>query len=350
MLGLLRRPRALTKRRLVALAVVALTAALVATAVTGPLPLFLAVTGVLNALLVFAVLHLHREMARLRAKKSADAPDGVQFLQRRVLAAVEKQGAAAADRHTSLIATIERSLRRSTTEVTRLQRDQTREVEALLQLFRDVTPRAPMPSSGRWALNPTDLLGILFLIEQQQPRLVLELGSGTSSVWIAYALEKFGGRLVSIDHEAEFAGRTRTLLTAHGLDHVAEVRDTPLRTVDVDGTEFNWYDVDGLADVDGVDLMLVDGPPGGVGPLARYPAMHLLGHKLSATATVILDDANRQDEKDVLDRWEAEIPGLRRGPQIVGQHVVLAYTRTGAPRARAAEPAHSGTAEPALTI
>ncbi|HET9516862.1 MAG TPA: class I SAM-dependent methyltransferase [Actinoplanes sp.] len=338
MLGPIRRPRALTRRHLAALAVGTLTAALVATAVTGPTPLFLAVSGILDALLVLAVLQLHRELSRLRATRSPDAPDGVQFLQRRLLAAVEKQGVAAAERHQALLATMERSLRRSTLEVTRLQRDQTREVEALLQLFRDAAPRAPMPSSGRWALNPTDLLGILFLIEQQKPSLVLELGSGTSSVWIAYALEKFGGRLVSIDHEAEFAGRTRTLLAVHGLDHVAEVRDTPLRTVDVDGTEFNWYDVDGLADVDGVDLMLVDGPPGSVGPLARYPAMHLLGRKLSGTATVILDDANRQDEQDVLDRWEAEFPGLRRGPQIVGQHVVLAYTRAGAPRARTAEP------------
>jgi hypothetical protein len=314
-----------------ALAVVALTAALVATAMTGPLTLVLAVTGVLNALLVFAVLHLHREMARLRANRSADAPDGVPFMQRRVLATVEKQGAAAAERHTSLLVSIERSLRRSTTEVTRLQRDQTREVEALLQLFRGVTPRAPMPSSGRWALNPTDLLGILHLIEQEKPRLVLELGSGTSSVWIAYALEKFGGRLISIDHEAEFAGRSRTLLAAHGLDHVAEVRDTPLRTVTVKGEEFRWYDVDGLADVDGVDLMLVDGPPGGVGPLARYPALHLLGRKLSATATVVLDDAIRPDEKNVLARWEAEIPGLRREQEIIGQHAVLRFARASEP-------------------
>ena len=332
MQGLFRRPRALTKRRLVALAVVALTVALVATAVTGPLPLFLAIIGVLNALLVFAVLHLHRELARMRSRRAADAaPDGVQFLQRRVLAAVEKQGAAAAERDRTLAATLERSLRRSTTEVTRLQRDQTREVEALLQLFRDVAPRAPMPSSGRWALNPTDLLGILFLIEQQRPRLVLELGSGTSSVWIAYALEKFGGRLVSIDHEQEFAERARELLAAHGLDHVAEVRDTPLRPVTVDGATFSWYDVDGLGDVDDVDLMLVDGPPGGVGPLARYPALHLLRHKLSGTATVVLDDANRPDEKDVLARWEAEIPGLSRGPEIIGQHAVLAFARTAEP-------------------
>jgi predicted O-methyltransferase YrrM len=344
MLGLIRRSRTITRRRMMALAVAALTVALVATAVTGPLPLFLGFTGVLNALVVFALLHVHRQVTRLQSRRAADAaPDGVQFMQRRVLAAVEKERSAAADRHTSLVATMERALRRSTVEVTKLQRDQTREVEALLQLFRDVVPRAPMPSSGRWALNPTDLLGILHLIEQQKPKLVLELGSGTSSVWIAYALEKSGGKLVSIDHENEFAERTRRLLTAHGLDHLAEVRDTPLRTVTVEGAEFSWYDVDGLADVADVDLMLVDGPPGSVGPLARYPALPLLGHKLSGTATVVLDDANRTDEQDVLTRWIAEIPGLHRTPELIGQHAVLTFARKGVPAARSGEPALTTT-------
>jgi predicted O-methyltransferase YrrM len=330
MLGLIRRPCALTRRRLMALAVAALTVALVATAVFGPSPVFLAILGTLNATLVFAVLHLHRELARFRSRR-AKAPDGVQFLQRRVIAAMEKQAVAAAERHRAVLAAVERAGRRTTNDVMQLQRDQTREVEALLQLFDDVAPRAPMPSSGRWALNPTDLLGLLHLIEQQRPRLVLELGSGTSSVWIAYALEKIGGRLVSIDHDRDFAERTRGLLAVHGLDHVAEVRDTPLRPVTVEDVEFSWYDVDGLTDIDSVDLMVIDGPPGGLGPMSRYPALPLLGHKLSGTATVVLDDAHRADEKDVLARWTAEFPGLSRSPEILGQHAVLAYVRSADP-------------------
>ena len=37
-----------------------------------------------------------------------------------------------------------------------------------------------MPSSGMWALNPTELLEPWSVIERTRPRLVLELG-GTSS-------------------------------------------------------------------------------------------------------------------------------------------------------------------------
>ena len=53
----------------------------------------------------------------------------------------------------------------------KIQRDQTAETEALLQLFREFEPRAPMPSSGRWAMDLTGLLEVLYLIARKRPRL-----------------------------------------------------------------------------------------------------------------------------------------------------------------------------------
>jgi predicted O-methyltransferase YrrM len=209
-----------------------------------------------------------------------------------------------------------------------LQRAQTRELEGLHQLYGGFTPRAPMPSSGQWALNPTDLLALLHLVERQRPGLVVELGSGTSTVWLAYALERLGGRVVSLDHDPTYAERTRAMLRAHGLEAVAEVRDAPLRAVRVRGADFDWYDVDALDDVDGIDLLLVDGPPGSVGPLSRYPAVDLLRHKLSPAATVVLDDLSRTDEQETLRRWAEENPGLTAEPASIGQHGVLSYARS----------------------
>src|SRR4029453_14167258 len=119
--------------------------------------------------------------------------------------------------------------RRLGRDMAKIQRDQTAETEALLQLYKEFRPRAPMPSSGRWAMDPTGLVEVLFLIGKKQPKIVLELGSGTSSIWIAYALERYGGRLISVDHETEFADRTRSLLALHAVSHVAEVRLAQLR-------------------------------------------------------------------------------------------------------------------------
>jgi hypothetical protein len=218
-----------------------------------------------------------------------------------------------------------------------LSRGQLREVEGLHQLFGRFTPRAPMPSSGQWALNPTDLLALLHLIEQRRPAVVLELGGGTSSIWIGYALERLGGRLVSVDHEPEYAGNTRRMVAAHGLHAVVEVRDAPLRPIEVRGATFDWYDVDALADLDDIDLLIVDGPPGSTGPLSRYPALDMLRHKLSRTATVYLDDLSREDEQETLRRWAEENPGTAVEPALIGQHGLLTYARVGAPGQRAVD-------------
>jgi len=188
-----------------------------------------------------------------------------------------------------------------------------------------------MPSSGDFALNPTELLDLLHLVRLRQPRLVVELGSGTSSVWLGYALEQHGGRLVTLDHDADYARRTRAMLAAHGLTAVAEVREAPLRELTTNGKTYQWYDVDQLTDLNGIDLLLVDGPPEATGPDARYPALTVLAGRLAGTATVVLDDANRPDERDAVRRWTEEVPGLTEEQRLIGRHAVLAYSRTGAP-------------------
>jgi predicted O-methyltransferase YrrM len=217
-----------------------------------------------------------------------------------------------------------------------LHRAQLREVEGLHQLFGGFTPRAPMPSTGHWALNPTDLLALLHLVERRRPALVVELGSGTSTIWLAYALERLGGRIVSLDHEPAYAERTRTMLRAHRLESVAEVRDAPLRQISVRGDAFEWYDADALADLDAIDLLLVDGPPGSIGPLSRYPALSVLTPRLTPGATVVLDDLGRADEQETLRRWVAEDSLLTVEPTLIGQHAVLTYARHSTPAQRSA--------------
>jgi predicted O-methyltransferase YrrM len=217
-----------------------------------------------------------------------------------------------------------------------LQRAQMREIEGLHQLFAGFTPRAPMPPSGQWALNPTDLLALLHLVQRRRPALVVELGSGTSTVWLAYALERIGGRIVSLDHEPAYAQKTRDLLRAHGLDAIAEVRDAPLKPITVGDADFNWYDVNALADLDGIDLLLVDGPPGSIGPLSRFPALSVLRLRLAPGATVVLDDLSRADEQETLRRWAAEDPTLTVEPTLTGQHGVLSCARATTPTQRTA--------------
>ncbi|WP_433297025.1 O-methyltransferase [Actinoplanes sp. CA-030573] len=325
------RLRKLNRRQaaLVAAAAV-LCAADAACALTGHLGLALTVLGVFLAGVVALMMLLARRLTALLAANRAAQRDVRQVLdqtQRRLLGAVEEMLLSAGDRHRELSDALAAQQKAAATGTDRLLRAQTGEIEALVQLFQGFTPRAPMPSSGGFALNPTDLLDLLHLIRTREPKLVLELGSGTSTIWIAYALQKSGGRLVSLDHDPGYAEKTRAALAAHGLTDVAEVRDAPLRPVVLDGRSFPWYDTEAVADLREVDLLLIDGPPEKTGPDARYPAMRVLEDRLADTATVVFDDAHRHDEQLALRKWVETIEGLTEEGEAPGRHAVLSYRR-----------------------
>ena len=141
-------------------------------------------------------------------------------------------------------------------------------------------------------------------------RQVVECGSGVSTVVLARALGEADGRLHSLEHDPAWAARIRSLLVDEGLDRFAGIVESPLapHPAALDGG--SWYGGEALAELPeaGVDLLLVDGPPAGEPGRARsrYPALPILGSRLTEDALVVLDDAHRPGETAVLAAWERE--------------------------------------------
>lgn len=207
------------------------------------------------------------------------------------------------------VAAIRRSAGRVLTRGVADLRAQTEQIEALLQLLPRISPRAPLPATGNWALDAVSMLDLVDLIERERPSIVLELGSGTSTVWLGYLLEQYGARLVSLDHDDKYASATRDSLSKHGLDATAEVRTAPLVPVQIDDEEYSWYDVAAIRDIEKVDVLLVDGPPKATGPFARYPAVPMVESRLSNGACIVLDDSDRPEEAATLERWLNRVGG-----------------------------------------
>lgn len=256
---------------------------------------------------------------RAELKRAADRTGEIE---RRLLAVIEAERLRAADRHREAAealrevegvardgaARVERAV---TTGVPAALRDQTRDIEALLQLFRLVEPRTRLPFSGSWAMNAQSLLHLADLVIRRRPRVVLELGGGTSTVWLGYLLEGSGARVVSLDHDEDYAARTRQSLDRHGLATTVEVRHAPLKAITIGDETFSWYAEQGWSDVAGIDLLIVDGPPKKTGSQARYPALPALLDRLAPDAWVLLDDADRPDEREIVQRWTAETDLVR---------------------------------------
>lgn len=201
-----------------------------------------------------------------------------------------------------------RSGQRSQIEATGHAASQT---EALFSIFATTQPTAPLPPLGGWAASPDLLRLLLEVVMRERPGVILEASSGASTLVLAYGLQRLGagGRVVALEHDAGHAIRTRESIAAAGLSHVATVVHAPLVTHQLEGKAWQWYDLSGLPDTPPAGLLVVDGPPGTVQPMARYPALPLLLDRLAPAATVVMDDSRRPDETAIAERWVKGFPG-----------------------------------------
>ena len=96
-----------------------------------------------------------------------------------------------------------------------------------------------------------------------RPTTVVELGSGGSSLVIGEQLRRLGGgHLYTLDHDPEYAEKTRHMVDSLGLESWVTVLDAPLVDQEVSGDRFRWYDVPReVRDLAVIDVLIVDGPP-----------------------------------------------------------------------------------------
>ena len=191
------------------------------------------------------------------------------------------------------------------------RRQDYRQIESLVSLLFALKPRVPLPNTRGWAASPDLLKKIAEVIFTEKPRLVVEASSGVSTLVIAYCLKQLGsGSVVSLEHDATFARISQSFVSSHGLEEVATVVYAPLKEVERKGQKWLWYDLEGVKIDRPIDLLVVDGPPGNLQELSRYPALPLLYEHLNSKATIILDDGRREDEKRMVALWEKEFSHL----------------------------------------
>lgn len=170
-------------------------------------------------------------------------------------------------------------------------------------------PRSWIPAAGGWVISYEALAGMVdHLLSTTAPQSVVETGSGISTVWLGHALRELGGgHLTAFEHDPLYAERTRAQLRKHGLQAWCRVIDAPL--VDASTTDGpwppGWYDLSQWSP-EQIDLLLIDGPPGADGPLARDPAYRVFAPHLGPGALVVVDDIDRADEQAMVDGWTSD--------------------------------------------
>ncbi|HEY3755549.1 MAG TPA: class I SAM-dependent methyltransferase [Opitutaceae bacterium] len=176
-------------------------------------------------------------------------------------------------------------------------------ISRICDRFLPWTSSALRPAAVQIALN--DIL-------VNRRRMVVELGSGISTVFIAGMIAEQGGQLISVEHERDWIEQVRSWLTPKQRAVTTFVH-APLVARPFQNETAVWYDSSFvgklIADAPAIDLLLIDGPPAYQQPhcLNRGPALDVLRPYLAASAAILLDDINRSGEQCVARTWSDQL-------------------------------------------
>lgn len=203
------------------------------------------------------------------------------------------------------IVSIEKEIRHNTKELEKSIRQSYRQSEAFAQLISLLRFESPLPPTRNWAASPDLLLTLHHYARTTSPQVILDLGSGLSTLVLAKSAP--AAKVISIDNSAEFAEKTSQILLDHKITNV-DIRVAPLEP---HSSGVDWYQLSALSGVNQIDLLFIDGPPGSKNPVARHPAFHECLQLLSPRAIVVIDDVGRDGERDMAEKFAASLPNHR---------------------------------------
>jgi hypothetical protein len=206
----------------------------------------------------------------------------------------------------------------------------TRQLESFANVQYALAGGTPLPAMHGWPISPDFAAYLVELIRSNDYDLVVEFGSGTSTVLIAKLLAQSApGRAgrrpvvqVAFEHLEQFRTQTLDHLRAADLEGCVTVHHAPLVSYRAEnGLTYPYYAceeplatvAEGLDDRPVRALVLVDGPPAVTGTHARYPALPIVMSALpDACLHVLLDDYVRDDEKQIARMWQDELANGNR--------------------------------------
>lgn len=163
---------------------------------------------------------------------------------------------------------------------------------------------------GVWSLGPRSINVLGDVIDRLRPKLVVEFGSGVSTVAMAYFLRMQSAgsetQLIALEQDVGYANSTRDRLRANNLADRVVVVHAPLVVDNVEGKRSIRYDLtpefmSAIADRS-PDLIIIDGPVAETG--GRFGTLPLL-RPFVRRADFVMDDAIRDSELQTAKDWSS---------------------------------------------
>jgi len=193
-------------------------------------------------------------------------------------------------------------------KILRLNDQNNLQMEAMQSLYSIFKFNSPLPNTRNMAASPDFLKLVVETILIHKPNLVVELGSGVSSLLASKSIEKNGvGKLISIDNDNKYAEFTREKICLENLSDIGRVITAELKLQTIKGQNYMWYETSFIKELNqNIDLLIVDGPPRIINKNSRYPALPLLKDFFSDNIIILVDDGKRKDDLETVNKWVDE--------------------------------------------
>ncbi|RED19574.1 hypothetical protein BD847_3861 [Flavobacterium cutihirudinis] len=157
-----------------------------------------------------------------------------------------------------------------------------------------------------FSLNPGTILHIINEIQINSRKSIIEFGSGISTIILARYISEnnLSIRISSIESNESWLGFIDKQLEMYNCRHVVDLCYAPLKSNSNYTTL--WYNDDKVSEIikdKKFDLVIVDGPSGGLGKFARKPALNAIINHIDSNFSIFLDDVRRPDESQILEEW-----------------------------------------------
>jgi hypothetical protein len=184
-----------------------------------------------------------------------------------------------------------------------------------MQRIHSLVAGGPYIPWSESALSATAVLTVLNDITVNRRSTIVECGGGVSSLFIGSLLSQQdhpGAHLYTIEHDEDWIEVLLEMLEAHRLDEWVTIISAPLSETSISWNGEPWYDTTVLESKfrgKEVDLLLVDGPPAHQSEIAysRYPAAPFFNDMLGGRCCIVLDDIDREAEREIIQQWEREL-------------------------------------------
>jgi hypothetical protein len=187
-----------------------------------------------------------------------------------------------------------------------LRRQLRRAIEKIRRLPKDVVPSRELLSELMAGWGNEGYAANLDYLEEVAKRAVsaagpvLECGSGATTILLGVLCAKREIEVWSLEHSPEWRARIVELLERSGISG-SGVCSASL----VEYGEFDWYDPPLAKLPKRFALVICDGPPGSTKG-GRYGLLPVMNDRLGSGSYVLVDDAGRPAEAEMIGRWERE--------------------------------------------